>query len=609
MTGRWLARLRDAGAVPAVEPAVLELVLASSDFVAGALLADPALVAAPDVVEPAPFAAALGAGDEASFMAEMRRARRRALARIAWRDLAGLAATPETLAALSVLADEAIGAATTFAARLLAARYGTPRNAAGDAQPLVVVGMGKLGGGELNFSSDVDLVFLYPEGGDTDGARSIDNFEYFTRLGQTLIRLLDATTMDGFVYRVDMRLRPFGDSGPLVASFAALEDYLQQHGRDWERYAWVKARAITGRDAYEGLFRDVVRPFVFRRYLDYGVFESLREMKAMIAREVEKRELRDHIKLGRGGIREIEFVVQAMQLVRGGSDPRLRSPSLLTVLPRLAGQKLLPELAVRELGAAYEFLRRLENRMQMVADEQTHSLPPDAERRARLATALGARDWEALVGELDVHRAVVARHFAALVLAAESAAPATAGELRRRARCRDHAGGAPPEPRRPRPRRSGAGRGAAARAACRRLLPSARRDGAAPVARAPAAAPVGGRAARRPRSDGEAGARRDRGDRQPHGLSRAPQREPAGACAAGRHLCARQLPAGPGRRLPAAARRAGRPATVRRTAGSRAVRGRDRPAFRRQRRRRRARRSRRSGSSSGRPCSASRCST
>jgi [glutamine synthetase] adenylyltransferase / [glutamine synthetase]-adenylyl-L-tyrosine phosphorylase len=426
---RWLERLADAGAAPVADAATLEHVLASSEFVGAALLADPQLRRAPDAMEDDPFAAARGAPDEPSAMALLRTARRRALARIAWRDLAGLADTAATLAALSVLADQAIAAALECAGRALGPRYGAPRDAAGNVQRLVVVGMGKLGGGELNFSSDIDLVFLYPEGGETDGARPVDNFEYFTRLGQTLIRLLDATTADGFVYRVDMRLRPFGDSGPLVASFAALEDYLQQHGRDWERYAWVKARAITGREAYEALFRDVVRPFVFRRYLDYGVFESLREMKSMIAREVEKRELSGDIKLGRGGIREIEFVVQAMQLVRGGGDPRLRSPSLLTVLPRLAGQKLLPESAVRELGAAYEFLRRLENRLQMYADEQTHRLPAASDRRARLATALGARDWPALVAELDGHREAVARHFAALVLAAEGAAPATARDF------------------------------------------------------------------------------------------------------------------------------------------------------------------------------------
>jgi [glutamine synthetase] adenylyltransferase / [glutamine synthetase]-adenylyl-L-tyrosine phosphorylase len=426
---RWLERLADAGAAPAADAATLAQVLAASDFVGAALLADPELCRAPDALEPDPFAAARSAPDEPVALARLRVARRRALARIAWRDLTGRSDTVATLAALSALADQAICAALECAERLLGPRYGAARDGAGNRQPLVVVGMGKLGGGELNFSSDIDLVFLYPEGGETDGARPIDNFEYFTRLGQTLIRLLDATTVDGFVYRVDMRLRPFGDSGPLVASFAALEDYLQQHGRDWERYAWVKARAITGCEAYEALFRDVVRPFVFRRYLDYGVFESLREMKSMIAREVEKRELSDHIKLGRGGIREIEFVVQALQLVRGGGDPRLRTPSLLTVLPRLAGQKLLPEDAVRELGAAYEFLRRLENRLQMYADEQTHSLPADELRRARLATALGARDWPTLLAELDRHREAVARCFAALVLAAEGAAPATARDF------------------------------------------------------------------------------------------------------------------------------------------------------------------------------------
>jgi [glutamine synthetase] adenylyltransferase / [glutamine synthetase]-adenylyl-L-tyrosine phosphorylase len=180
---------------------------------------------------------------------------------------------------LSALADEAIVAAQGWAERGLRPRYGVPRDADGREQPLIVVGMGKLGGRELNFSSDIDLVFLYPEHGETDGPRRIENVEYFLRLGQKLIQCLGNVTADGFVYRVDMRLRPFGDSGPLVASFAALEDYLQQHGRDWERYAWVKARAITGAGAYAELFRTTLRPFVFRRYLDFGVFASLREMK------------------------------------------------------------------------------------------------------------------------------------------------------------------------------------------------------------------------------------------------------------------------------------------------------------------------------------------
>jgi glutamate-ammonia-ligase adenylyltransferase len=426
---RALERLEAAGALPAVPSKVLRTVLASSDFVAAALLADPELVAAPDACDPVPFAVADELVDEAAFMAELRRVRRRELARIAWRDLTGLADTAETLARLSALADGAIRAADAFAERSLAARYGRPVDAAGQPMPFVVVGMGKLGGGELNFSSDIDLIFLYPDGGETDGPRPVDHFEYFTRRGQKLIQLLDATTVDGFVYRVDMRLRPFGDSGPLAASFAALEDYLQQHGRDWERYAWVKARAVTGSGAYEDLFRNVIRPFVFRRYLDFGVFESLREMKGMIAREVARREMHDDVKLGRGGIREIEFVVQALQLVRGGSDARLRPQSLLVVLPRLAGQKLLTEEAVRELAAAYDFLRRIENRLQMYADEQTHRLPADPVRRARLVVAAGAPDWETLYGQFTGWRDVVEKHFAALVLAGADAVPVAAADF------------------------------------------------------------------------------------------------------------------------------------------------------------------------------------
>ena len=426
---RWLQRLSQQGALPSVPAQTLEYVLACSDFVAATLLVDVEFRSAPDAAVLAPFGNVHDATDEVVFMAELRRARRRALARIAWRDLTGIADTATTLGDLSSLADAAIRVACDFAAERLAVRYGRPLDAHGTPQPLVVVGMGKLGGSELNFSSDVDLIFLYPEGGETDGLRAIDNFEYFTRLGQKLIQLLDAVTVDGFVYRVDMRLRPFGDSGPLVASFAALEDYLQQHGRDWERYAWVKARAITGVEAYQSLVDSVVRPFVFRRYLDFGVFESLREMKAMIAREVERKELYDNIKLGRGGIREIEFIVQALQLVRGGGDARLRAASLLAVLPRLAGQKLLPEEAVRELAAAYEFLRRLENRLQMYLDEQLHRLPDDAERRARIATAMGYPDWSALSIQTNALRELVAGHFATLVLAAEGPVPAAAADF------------------------------------------------------------------------------------------------------------------------------------------------------------------------------------
>src|SRR6185295_9386614 len=227
--------------------------------------------------------------------------------------------------------------------------------ASGEAQHLVVLGMGKLGGGELNFSSDIDLVLLFPEHGETDGARSIENEDFFTRLAQEMVRLLKTPTQDGIVFRVDLRLRPFGDSGAVVSSFASFEDYLQRHGRDWERYAYVKARPITARDLYAELYANVIRPFVYRRYIDYGVFESLREMKTLIEREVERRELADHVKLGPGGIREIEFIVQAFQLIRAGRFKRLQSPSLLHVLPMLAGDRLLPSQVVADLGDAYAY--------------------------------------------------------------------------------------------------------------------------------------------------------------------------------------------------------------------------------------------------------------
>ncbi len=286
----------------------------------------------------------------------------------------------------------------------------------------MVLGMGKLGGGELNFSSDIDLVFLFPEHGETPGPRPMEHEEFFARVGRRVAQLLGSVTEDGFVYRVDLRLRPFGESGPKVVSFDAFEDYLQQHGRDWERYAYVKARPVFGDGPFDELYRNVLRPFVYRRYLDFGVFESLREMKELISREVERRELRDNVKLGPGGIREIEFIVQAFQLIRGGGKPALQSRSLLTALPLIAGQKLLSAAAVAELSDSYRFLRRVENRLQERNDEQTHDLPLDEVGRARLALAMGASGWEAMGTEIDRHRRRVSDHFQALIFA-----PATVG--------------------------------------------------------------------------------------------------------------------------------------------------------------------------------------
>ena len=405
----------------------LPQVFAASEFLAEACVRDPEMLADPraraallrplEPGESARQAPPLGDSEE-RMLSSLRRWRRRALARIAWRALAGWADVEETLGESSDFADAAITVCVEYARRELTRRFGEPRGPDGSVQPLVVLAMGKLGGRELNFSSDVDLVLLFPEHGETDGERSISNEEFFTRLGQGMIRLLENPTPEGIVLRVDTRLRPFGDSGPPVASFAFLEDYLPLHGRDWERYAYVKARPVVGAQRFAELETGTLRPFVYRRYLDYGVFESLREMKALIEREVARRELAEHIKLGPGGIREIEFIVQTFQLIRGGRDPRLRDPALLPVLALLGGERLLPEAQCEQLRAAYRYLRRLENALQMLADRQVHQLPGDALGRERIARAVGEPDWNTLMGTLDVHRRRVASHFQRLVFGA-----------------------------------------------------------------------------------------------------------------------------------------------------------------------------------------------
>ena len=407
-------------------------VFACSDFVIDALARDERLLPAllQDSAQQLSGALPLGipeaAADESAFMEELRRWRRAELARIAWRDLAGWASLPGTLRDLSDAADSAIRAAHEFAWRQLTERHGPPSGTDPESQRLIVIAMGKLGGRELNFSSDIDLIFLFDAHGETTGERPTSHEEFFLRLGQRLIRYLDASTMEGRAFRVDMRLRPFGASGPLVASTAAFEDYLERQGRDWERYAWIKARAVTGAGLYDRVFRSTVRPFVYRRYLDFGVFESLRAMKALIEREVSRRDLQDNIKLGPGGIREIEFIVQSLQLIRGGSERRLQSASLLDTLPQLGGARLLPTPVSSELMSAYEFLRRLENRLQMYQDQQTHALPTDALMRGRVALAMDCPDWERLLAALDAHRLRVAAHFASLVQSESGAQPQAA---------------------------------------------------------------------------------------------------------------------------------------------------------------------------------------
>ncbi|MBL8202342.1 MAG: bifunctional [glutamate--ammonia ligase]-adenylyl-L-tyrosine phosphorylase/[glutamate--ammonia-ligase] adenylyltransferase [Chromatiales bacterium] len=360
-------------------------------------------------------AALVGVAGDDDFLRRLRLFRHRELVRIIWRDLNEGVDVTESLRDLSDLADAAINAALDYADGLLRARHGTPRAEDGSACGPGVVAMGKLGGHELNFSSDVDLVFLFSEAGETDGARPISNEEYFRLLAQRAIDLLSRNTADGFVYRVDVRLRPFGSAGPLAVSVSALENYLLQNGRDWERYAWIKARVVNEWADAEYLYRDVLRPFVYRRYLDYGVFSSLREMKALIEAEVARKEFRGNLKLGPGGIREIEFIVQALQLVRGGTVAPLREREILKALPALVQAGCLPEVDAAELTTAYRFLRLAENRIQALYDRQTHDLPGDPADQQRLATAMNFPDWAAFLGALQLQRDTVARHFRDIV--------------------------------------------------------------------------------------------------------------------------------------------------------------------------------------------------
>jgi [glutamine synthetase] adenylyltransferase / [glutamine synthetase]-adenylyl-L-tyrosine phosphorylase len=352
---------------------------------------------------------ALNGLDEAPAMRRLRRVRHVELARIAWRDLAGFADLETQFAELSALADGMIVAALDWAAAALEARHPAPRIGA-EPLPLLVIGMGKLGGRELNFSSDIDLVLLYPQCDGDDGEEGSDE-SYFRRLAQELIRLLDRVTEDGFVFRVDTRLRPFGASGPLVVSLPAFESYLVRHGRDWERYAYVKARLITGENYRQELFDEILSPYVYRRYLDFGVFDALRQMKQLISQEVARKDLKDNVKLGPGGIREVEFIAQAFQLVRGGRNPRLRETSLLATLPLLGEDRQLGERAVAVLRESYRYLRTLEHRIQAMDDRQTHDLPRDPEQRARLAYALDEPDFDALLATLAAHRRSIEAEF------------------------------------------------------------------------------------------------------------------------------------------------------------------------------------------------------
>lgn len=341
--------------------------------------------------------------------AALRNLRTWVLCNLVVRDLCGKADLAEVTETMTVLAEICIQSAHDVEHEAMVSRFGRPLSRSGWEQELLVIGMGKLGGRELNVSSDIDLIFVYPEDGDTGGDKVISNAEFFERLGRRIIKILSEVTEHGQVFRVDMRLRPNGDSGPLACSFDTLENYFITQGREWERYAWIKARALNGERFVE--LEKVARPFVFRKYLDFGAINAMRDLHAQIRREVARRDRANNVKLGPGGIREVEFIAQVFQLIRGGRDHGLQLRPTLEVLACLAERGILDEESVAELTHAYTFLRRLEHRLQYLDDAQTHDLPDAHEERALIAEAMGFEDEGSFMEELDRHRKTVIGHF------------------------------------------------------------------------------------------------------------------------------------------------------------------------------------------------------
>lgn len=351
----------------------------------------------------------------------LRKFRQREMVRLIWRDVLQLASLEEVVRSLSDMADVCLITARDTLHHWLEEKMGCPQSEEGVPQQLVVIAMGKLGARELNLSSDIDLIFAYPQRGHCVGVASpVSNQEFFVLLGQQLIQALDKVTEDGFVFRVDMRLRPYGQSGALASSFDGLETYYQSQGREWERYAFVKARPVTPDEAVNKDLMQRLQPFVYRRYVDYSAIESLREMKALINREVRRRGVSENIKLGPGGIREVEFIVQAVQLINGGRDRRLQASNLMKVLVVLEEGGYFPAATVQQLEASYRFLRTLEHRIQGLRDQQTQTLPADTSDRLRVAASMGFSEWEALRSRLDEHRALVREHFDLLISSDQS---------------------------------------------------------------------------------------------------------------------------------------------------------------------------------------------
>ncbi|KAA8733183.1 bifunctional [glutamate--ammonia ligase]-adenylyl-L-tyrosine phosphorylase/[glutamate--ammonia-ligase] adenylyltransferase [Acinetobacter qingfengensis] len=355
-----------------------------------------------------------GIQDEAIWMQALRKLRARLMLRWIWQDCNALTDVPQLTRELSDFADACVIAAKDFARPALVKKHGEPIGENGQVQDLIVLAMGKHGAQELNLSSDIDLIFSFDENGESNGRKCIDVQQFCILWGQKIIYLLDHITADGFVFRVDMRLRPWGNGSALAMSHAALEKYLIQHGREWERYAWIKARAITGGEVGQDLIR-MSRPFVFRKYVDYTAFAAMREMKSMIEKEVARRQIDDDVKLGAGGIREIEFIVQVFQLLYGGSKLELQDRQCLVAMQHLMNDQLISMQAYEELKDAYLFLRRVEHAIQALQDQQTQNLPIDEQLRQRLIYALNFASWDEFITQLNQRREKVSFYFSHLI--------------------------------------------------------------------------------------------------------------------------------------------------------------------------------------------------
>jgi len=417
---------------PQIQPA-LQRVFAFSDFVAGNCIRQPSVIS--ELINSGDLRRSYSrhhldemlkstlsdAKDEAALIRTLRAFRRREMTRIAFRDLAGWSNLAQTVTDLSDLADTCLEHTAAVLYKGLTEKFGTPAAEGGSAQYPVIIGLGKLGAAELNFSSDVDLIFAYAKAGYTRGAtQSITNDDFFTRLCRQLIKIISQPTPDGIVFRTDLRLRPYGENGPLVMHFDALENYYEEQGREWERYALIRARVVAGDKKAGNHLLKRLNPFIYRRYLDYGAYDSLREMKRMISLEVQRKGMKHNIKLGKGGIREIEFFGHMFQLIRGGVTPDLQQHSIQKVLEILVRDDHIPGEVGKELADAYVFLRNTEHRLQEFADQQTHDLPLNRADRLRLAASMGFADEAEFYRQLDGHRTNVHRHFQILLASKDS---------------------------------------------------------------------------------------------------------------------------------------------------------------------------------------------